>query len=126
MFIRLVTTRTDEDSHQPQGVFVAAYSLLRSDDLGSDEWKRVREVLDWFNEHLPHPPDNFTTGRAIFWFKASAKDSISQIWELAAVLREHGYHVEVHKCRRLANVCYSDRLQVAAYPSERDSRITIQ
>lgn len=126
MFLRFVTTRMDKDSRRPQGVLVASYSLLDSGALSSDEWKRLREILDWFNHHLPHPPDNFTAGRAIFWFKSTAKESISQIWELVYLLRQHAYHVEVHKCRRLANIRYEDELQIAAYPSKRDGRITIQ
>jgi hypothetical protein len=126
MFMRFVTTRMDEDSRKPQGVFVAAYSLLDSGDLSSEEWKRVRGILDWFNAHLPHPPSSFSTGRAIFWFKSSAKESISQIWELVYLLRQHGHHIEVHKCRHLANISYQDRLQVAAYPSDRDGRTIIQ
>ena len=126
MFMRFVTTRIDEDSRQPQGVFIAAYGLLDSGDLTTDEWKPVRGILDWFNEHLPHPPDRFSTGRAVFWFKSSAQDSIRQVWDLVHLLRQHGHHVEVHKCRRLANIAYQDQLQVAAYPSGRDDRITVQ
>jgi len=89
MFMRFVTTRIDKDSRKPQGVFVAAYTLLDSGDLNSEEWKQLREILIWFNKHLPHPPDDFSTGRAIFWLKSSAKESISRIWDLVHVLRRH-------------------------------------
>jgi hypothetical protein len=126
MFLRFATTRIDEDSHKPQGVFAAAYSLLDSGDLNSDEWQRLREILDWFNEHLPHPPKKFSADRAIFWFWSNAEESINRIWELVHLLRLHGYHVEVYKCRRLGNICYRDHLQVAAYPSVLDSKITVQ
>jgi len=126
MYLRFVTTRIDEDSHKPQGVFVAAYSILDSGELAPDEWNRMREILDWFNKNLPHPPEDFFACRAIFWFRSSAKDSIEQIWELIEMLRQHNHYVEVHKCRRLANIRYYDRLQVAAYPSKLDGRITVQ
>lgn len=126
MYLRFVTTRTDEDSRQPQGVFVAAYALLDSGDLSASEWRKARDTLDWFNKHLPHPPDNFYACRAIFWFKSSARLGIRKIWDLVELLRQHGHFVEVHKCRRLANVCYVDDFQVAAYPSDLDGRITIQ
>ena len=79
MFLRFVNTRIDEDSHKPQGVFVATYALLDSGELDPDEWKRAREILVWFNRHLPHPPKKFTTGRAIFWFRSSATQSISRV-----------------------------------------------
>lgn len=83
MFLRFTITQIDEDSHKPQGVFVAAYGLLDSGDLDSVEWKRLRELLDWFNEHLPHPPDSFYASRAIFWFKSSAHENISRPQALA-------------------------------------------
>lgn len=126
MFLRFVTTRIDEDSHKPQGVFVATYALLDSGELDPDEWKRAREILVWFNQHLPHPPRKFSKERAIFWFRSSAKQSIRRVWDLVHLLRQYGHHVEVQKCRRLANICYQDELQVAAYPSEHDGKVTIQ
>jgi hypothetical protein len=126
MFMRFVTTRIDEDSHKPQGVFAAAYALLDSGELKTDERKRIQAILDWFSKNLPHPPEDFYAGRAIFWFKSGAKESIKRIWELVHLLREHDHHVEVHKCRRLGNITYQDAFQVAAYPSNRDTRITIQ
>jgi hypothetical protein len=126
MFMRFVTTRLHKKSHKPEGVFAAAYSLLDSGSLDPDEWKRLREILIWFNKNLPHPPGKFSANRAIFWFKSGAKESIRQIWELVYALRLHGHNVEVHKCRQLANIVYEDQQQVAAYPSERDGKITVQ
>ena len=126
MFLRFAITQVDEDSHKPQGVFVAAHSLLDSGDLDQNEWKQIRELLDWFNEKLPHPPKKFYAGRAVFWFKSTAHDNISRVWQLVDLLRFHGYHIRVYKCRRLANVSYEDEFQVAAYPSDNDGRVTVQ
>jgi hypothetical protein len=126
MFLRFVTTRIDEDSRKPQGVFAAAYLLLDSGDLNPNEWQQVRQILDWFEKYLPHPSKNFSANRAIFWFWSNADESIKRIWELVHLLRLHGYYVEVYKCRRLANICYRDQFQVAAYPSEQDGKITVQ
>jgi hypothetical protein len=75
---------------------------------------------------LPTPPKSFTTGRAIFWFKSSAQESIRNIWELVHLLQDHGHYVEVHKCRRLGNILWEDKFQVAAFPSKLDGRITVQ
>jgi hypothetical protein len=125
VFLRFVTTRISGYSHRPQGVLVASNSLLDSGALNPDEGKRLREIWDWFNTYLPRPPESFVGGRAIFWFKSTATGSISQIWELVHLLRHHSYHVEVHKCRHLANIFYEDEFQVAAYPSKRDGKITI-
>lgn len=124
MFLRFVTTEIDEDSHLPKGVIIAAYSLLDSGDLNLQEWERLRVLMDWFEKNLPSPPDNFYAGRAIFWFRSEAKENIDRLWEVIAMLRENGCHIEVLKCRSLKNICFSDRFQVAAYPSELDGRIT--
>lgn len=126
MYLRFVTTRVHKDSQKSSGVFAAAYALLDSGDLTRDEWKVLREMLNWFNANLESPPKTFDARRAIFWFKSSAEDNIRKIWDLVYLLREHGYYVEVHKCRRLANVLWEDKSQVAAFPSKRDSRITVQ
>ena len=126
MYMRFVTTRIHKDSRKPEGVFAASYSLVQSDNLTSDERERVREIQIWFNKNLPNPPSNFSAARAVFWFKSTAKESIGKIWELVHLLRHYGYQVEVYKCRTLANICYEDKLQVAAYPSGRDGKITVQ
>ncbi len=126
MYMRFVTTFINRDSHRTEGVFSAAYSLLDSGTLNNDEWAQVREILIWFNKNLPTPPEEFSANRAVFWFKSSAKTSIQKIWELVYLLRHHGYHIEVHKCRRLANICYNDEFQVAAYASAHDGKVTIQ
>jgi hypothetical protein len=126
MFLRFVTTRIDKDSHKSQGVFAASYALLDSGDLTRDEWEHLREMTIRFNANLPTPPKTFDSRRAIFWFKSSAKENIRRVWELVHVLRQHGHHVEVHKCRKLGNIVWQDDFQAAAFPSALDGRITIQ
>jgi hypothetical protein len=126
VFLRFACTRIDKDSRRPEGVFAASYSLLESGTLNSDEYRRLREFLDWFNGHLPHPPKKFVASRAVFWFKSTATENISRVWELVQFLQDHSHVVEVHKCRRLANILYEDDFQVAAYPSKRDSTIRVR
>jgi hypothetical protein len=126
MYLRFVTTRVHKDSHKPEGVFAAAYTLLDSGDLTRDEWKILREMLNWFNANLKSPPKKFHARRAIFWFKSNAEDNIRKIWALIHLLREHGHYIEVHKCRKLANILWEDKFQVAAFPSKHDGRITAQ
>jgi hypothetical protein len=71
MYLRFVTVRVHKDSPEPAGVFAAAYALLDSGDLTRDEWKVLREMLNWFNANLKSPPKTFDGRRAIFWFKCS-------------------------------------------------------
>jgi hypothetical protein len=126
MFLRFVTTRIDEDSHRAASVFTAAYSLMKSETLNNEERRHLDEILSWFLKNLPAPPKNFDAKRATFWFKSGAKENIAKIWELAHFLRLHDHHVEVHKCRRLGNLLFEDKIQVAAYRSRLDGKITIQ
>jgi len=123
MYLRFTTTAIDEDSHKPRGLFSEAYLLLNSGALNAEDWKHLRGILDWFNANLPNPPKSFTASRAIFWFRSDAHENINKIWEMVNLLRTHDCHVVVHKCRRLANVSYSDKFQVAAFPSALDDRI---
>jgi hypothetical protein len=121
IFLRFVITQIDDVSHQPQGLFVAAYELLDSGDLPHDERNQLREVLIWFNKNLPSPR-HMVASRAIFWFKSSATECIRQMWELVHLLRHHGYLVEMEKCRELKNIIYEDDFQVASYPSKDDRK----
>jgi hypothetical protein len=125
-WLRFATTRIDEDSRKPEGVFTAAYNLLESGELSPEEWQRLRETLIWFSKNLPTPPESFNAGRAIFWFQPNARNCLDRVWDMVELLRQHSYHVTVYKCRGLGNICYRDKYQVAAYPSDRDGKITTQ
>jgi hypothetical protein len=118
MFVRFSVTQVDEDSRKPRGVFSAAYALLDHGDFGSNEREQLRAILD--------PPDDFYASRAIFWFKSNAHKNISRVWELVYLLRAHDHHIDVYKCRRLSNISYEDEFQVAAFPSDKDGKISIQ
>ncbi len=126
MYLRFTTLKIDEDSKKPQGVFTAAYRLLESGDLSALEWKHLRDILDWYKANLPLPPKKFEASRAIFWFRTGAAENISRMWELVAILQAHDIPVIIHKCRHLANISYRDDLQVAAYPSPNDGKVSVQ
>lgn len=126
MYLRFVVTLIDDDSHQPKGLFVTAHELLKSGVLLASERTQLREIMIWFNINLPSPniasPRNQVAHRAIFWFKSEAEECISKIWEMAHLLEYHGYHIEMQKCRKLGNIIYEDKFQVAAFPSEADKK----
>ena len=120
MFLRFGVTQIDDDSQQPQGLFMAAHELLDSGDLARDEGLQLREVLIWFNKNLPSPRIGRT--RAIFWFKSETKACIDRMWDLVNLLRLHGYLIEIKKYRELGNIVYEDDFQVAAVPSKSDRK----
>lgn len=123
MYIRFVTNRTHPESHQPQGVFNAAYELLKSGDVTPTEYEQLSEMLEWFEENLPIPRSSLITDRATFWFYTWARRPLRRMWELANLLRAHDVFVSVQTCERLGCCLYGDRYQVAAYPSGYDAPI---
>ena len=126
MYLRFVTKRTDADSLQPKGVFVASYELLDSGGLTQEECGRVRSILDWFSNNLPHPPKDLKLPRAIYWFKTDSEECISKVWELVHLLREYGHFVDIHKRRTLASIVYEDKYQVAAFVSKLDGKLNVR
>lgn len=119
MFLRIATCALDPDSHQPQGVFMAAHGLLTSGDLSNAEADDLQNLLDWFNAHMPCPDEarrRVLSRRAVFWFRPSAHAYIKKSWELVHLLRLHGLLVEVQKTRSPGSIVYADHYQIAAIP----------
>lgn len=123
MFMRFVTLKVDEDSHQSQGIFQLAYALLQSGDLSKEEYAELETIVGWFEKNLPSPDYPHAEGRATFWFKSSAADCITRVWQLVNILRIYDNAIELQTCWQLGNVRYSDQHQVAAYPSSGDGRV---
>lgn len=113
-FFRLATTEIDPRSNQPRGVLRAAGLLAARFDLPASERQRLRELFDWFNDHLARP--RRVTPGMIFWFRPDAGECASRIWELVHVLREHDVLVQTMRTRRPGYIEYSDDLQVGAVP----------
>jgi|GEM_PF-4644502 len=67
MFMRFVTLKTNEDSHQREGIFQLAYALLKAGDLSEEEYSELRLLMDWFEKSLPIPEHPYVKGRAVFW-----------------------------------------------------------
>lgn len=103
MFLRFSVKQVDEDSRKPRGVFRAAYDLLDNGELDSKEREQLRTILDWFDEHLPSPPEDFYASRATFWFKSTK------------IFAVYGNYF----------ICCG-RTIITSTPSDKDGKITIQ
>jgi len=123
--MRFIVPQINRDSGRPQGIFVTAYALLQNVELSDEEEKHLRQLLNWFEANLPIAKSVRVTRRAIFWYRgsATARDCLRRMWELAGILRSHGYVVELQTCQRLGNVRYMDNYQVAAFPHSQDAPI---
>lgn len=121
MFIRFVSGEVDEDSHVSAGLFIATFDLLYDPLLSYDEYWALRELIDWFNEHLKEPFEYrlraaWRVQRAICWFKPTAHEHLSRAWELATILERNNVFVRTIKVPRTGYVLYEDEAQVLAEP----------
>jgi hypothetical protein len=118
MYLRFVVLRPDPDSHQPQGIFQAAFELRDSGKLHPHEQQWIERELGWFREHLHAPKclERPGTERAICWFRPEAARPIERVRSLALLLQEHGYHVKMLASRDPGTIIYRDGFQVVAFP----------
>jgi hypothetical protein len=80
------------------------------------EW--LEEIYDWFNQELPCPPFarcNFPID-AVSWFRPKAARFIHRMWDLAALLQEHGRPVRLLKSAAPGDILYHDDHQIVAEP----------
>ena len=115
VFIRLVALDRDPDSQQRQGAFGAGYDLKSAGALSEESLVEFNALMEWFDENLPGPPEDVDQ-RAIFWFRASAKEASKRIWELNALLKENDIHISLIKTTKPGYILYEDEFQVGAIP----------
>ena len=73
------------------------------------------------NEHLACPPfeekleaGEWTCRDAVCWFRPRAKEPLSRLWDIVAILREHGVPVRLITAARPGTIVYEDEDQVVA------------
>lgn len=114
MFIRFVVGADDEHHRRLTGIFTEARILRDDDQLSPDEERWLETIYDWFNTNLPQPP--FSSGTfpldAVAWFKAESVEHISHMWDIVAILREHGLSVRLLKSHNPGRLVYEDQCQV--------------
>src|SRR5687768_10368894 len=111
-FVRLATSTIDHESHERQGIFVAAYDLRHTPSLTKDDRRELKRLLTWFGLNLRAP--RHVTPRAIFWFRVEAVECIEKMWELVRLLGRYDVRVDAMTCDRPGTLAYEDEQQVAA------------
>ena len=120
-FIRFVSGEIDEDSHVSAGLFTAAHDLLEEPALPDDEYFALRDVMDWFNQHLKGPfryrlRAAWRAERAICWFKPTAQEHLSRAWEMTEILERNDVFIRTIKVERPGYILYEDEAQILAEP----------
>lgn len=117
-YVRFAAPSVDSDSHQEEGVFAAAYRLRDSGSLSEYEREEIRGQLRWFEDRLPEPTSfaRASQKKGISWFKADAKECISRIWSIIAILKEHSLSIKKITTTQPGFVVYEDEFQIVAEP----------
>lgn len=120
MFIRFVVGTESENAAWLDGIFVGAITLRDSGVLFSYQSQLLDTIFDWFNEHLPCPPFKEKLGsgewtpHAVSWFRPEAREPVSRIWDMVAILRDHGTPVRLVRSTWPGSIVYADEFQVVA------------
>ena len=113
-FVRFSVRELHAASGRRRGIFSAAYRVLRSEDTDPRHVKAVDKALEWFRRELHSP--KLRNSRAIFLFRAEARDCMERIWVLSDALSKAGVQVEMQTVTRPGKLVYQDEQQVAAIP----------
>jgi hypothetical protein len=114
VFVRFVVGSDGQHHKELTGVFAEARLLRERGVLTAEEDVRLEAAYHWFHEHVPVPP--FSSGRlpkdAVAWFKHDAREPVARMWDIVALLREHGAEVRLLRSANPGRVVYEDHLQV--------------
>jgi hypothetical protein len=120
MFVRFVVGSDAENAFWLTGVITIARILRDDGELYRHESDVLEEAFEWFNRHLPLPPfrEKIRTGEwnreAVCWFRDDAQEPLRRIWDIVAILEEHGVPVRLATTERPGKIVYSDEFQVVA------------
>lgn len=125
MYLRFVEGADSQDRRWLTGVITAARVLRDESRLDAYQVDIVNATFEWLNEHLPCPPfqQNLKSGQwtadAVAWFLPEAAEAIQHIWDLTAILKDHGVPVRVLRTTSPGMIVYRDAYQVVAETPKR-------
>jgi hypothetical protein len=124
-FVRFVLPDQHNESGSNDGLFRTSYALRGDPRTSEADAALLADLLNWFEVNLPEPTRfNPTTSkghyrraaRGISWFRESAADCVSRMFELKQLLEEYGHQVKLIRESRPGYIVYEDALQIVAEP----------
>lgn len=124
-FIRFVLPVTNKDSTLNEGLFRLAYAFRDDPTVNDADRKLLIDITTWFDKNLLAPTRfNRTSSkghyrratRGISWFRDTATDCVTRMFELKRILETYGHHITVIQETRPGYVVYEDAFQVVAEP----------
>ncbi len=120
MFLRFVVGADSENAAWLTGVITMARILRDEGELYGYEADLLKATFDWLNRNLPCPPFGEKLGSgewtpdAVCWFREDAREAVGRLWDIVAILREHGVPVRLVSAERPGKIVYEDAWQVVA------------
>ena len=120
MFVRFVAGTDTENPFWLDGVIRVASDLSDLGEFYEYESQWLEKTFEWFNHNLPCPPfrrklrSGEWTRRAVCWFYDRAGEPLRRIWDIVAILEDHGTFVRLVTTQRPGRIVYSDQYQVVA------------
>ena len=124
MFLRFVRPLKMTHMKARAGFFHAAYELRDVKNLDHATAERLEDHLAWFRTNLKIP-NKFCRSTSkgwkeatpgLGWFKPDAQDVLRHAFDLASLLDDQGFPIEVLRSDRVGYVLYEDPHQVVAEP----------
>ena len=122
MYIRFVIHQKDEDSGRRMGLFQVSAELRDAGQVTEYEEEQLLRIRDWFDNNLDRPLAFSKSSKvhaknvAISWFKDTATEHISRMYELKTIIENYGIIVDVIRTQRPGYIVYEDAYQVTAEP----------
>ena len=116
MYLRFVFGTNSESAKKQHGLFTELQSLKDENILLDYQHDLVQNTFKYFNDNLPVPPyrrKNISKD-GVAWFKDSAVEFVSRMWDLVAILEQNDRNVRVIKTERPGMILYEDDFQVVA------------
>lgn len=120
MYLRFIAAAEDQNPWLANGIITKTNLLHQEGLLEPYESEVALATFEWFNEHLPCPPFSEKRGAgewtddAVAWFLPTAKEPISRMWDLMAILREHVFPARVIRAPEPGKIVYRDEFQIVA------------
>ena len=124
MYIRFIVKYFNQQTgREDTGIFRAADYVRDFTEIGAAEKKKLQNLIEWFDQHLPVPEfyDDPTKRSAeqhtYFWFKTSAAEFLAAMNALTAILEANGVKVEKLCAETIpGELVFEDECQIAVIP----------
>jgi hypothetical protein len=114
MFIRFVVGGDAEHHRSLTGIVTEARILRDSGQLDRYQVARLEEAYLWLNANVLVPPSSSKgwPRDAVSWFRDEAEEPVNKMWEIAALLKEHGVPVRMIRSAHPGRILYEDSYQI--------------